>query len=69
LLIAELADNEGWDLLANLAEAMGHDDMAQSFRDALEVEETHLDDVRRWVAAIVGDTSHADVAGSMANPP
>jgi rubrerythrin len=69
LLVAELADNDGWELLANLAEAMGHEEMAQTFRDALEAEEMHLEDVRRWIAATIGDMSSADVASASPNPP
>jgi rubrerythrin len=69
LLVAELTDNDGWELLANLAEAMGHTDMAQTFREALDAEETHLDDVRRWIVATVGEVANADVAsGSAASP-
>jgi rubrerythrin len=69
LLVAELADNDGWELLADLAEAMGHEQMAQSFREALEDEEVHLEDVRRWIVASVGDISQVDIAGAAANPP
>jgi rubrerythrin len=69
LLVAELTDNDGWELLANLAEAMGHIEMAQTFREALDAEETHLEDVRRWIIAMVGEVSNADVASaSAANP-
>ena len=70
LLVAELTDNDGWELLANLADAMGHTEMAQSFREALEAEELHLADVRTWVAATLGEVANADVeASSAASPP
>jgi rubrerythrin len=69
LLVAELTDNDGWELLANLAEALGHDELAANFREALEAEEMHLDDVRRWIVASVGDVANADVARAAVSPP
>jgi len=69
LLVAELADNDGWELLSNLAEAMGHEEMAQTFREALDAEEMHLDDVRRWVVATVGEAASVEAeSGSPASP-
>jgi hypothetical protein len=50
MLIAELADSEGWDMLVELATALGHDAMADDFRDAMRAEERHLGHVRQWVA-------------------
>jgi ferritin-like protein len=49
MLIAELADNAGWELLIELAEASGHDDLAQRFQSALKEEQEHLTQVRAWV--------------------
>jgi rubrerythrin len=69
LLIAELTDNDGWELLANLADAMGHDEMAQAFREALDAEEVHLEDVRRWIAAMIGEVANADVASASGASP
>lgn len=46
LLIAELADNDGWELLIELTAALGHDAMAERFRTALEEEAEHLRTVR-----------------------
>lgn len=51
LLIAELADNDGWTVLTDLADRLGHDKMAESFRQALLEEEEHLVRVRAWAAA------------------
>lgn len=48
VLIAELADNAGWEELIVLAREMGQDDMAQRFEHALEEEREHLQHVRRW---------------------
>jgi hypothetical protein len=49
VLIAELVDNECWTVLAELAERLGHKDLAMKFRDALAEEEEHLRLVRGWV--------------------
>jgi len=54
-LIAELADNDSWQMLIELAEGLGQDEMAEQFRHALDHEERHLARVRRWLsAALVG---------------
>ena len=53
LLIAELADNAGWELLIELAEELGQDDMVTSFEEALAEEVEHLDHVRKWAAQSV----------------
>jgi hypothetical protein len=53
ILIAELADNEGWKMLVELAEGIGQSDMATSFRHAHAQEEIHLEQVRRWWADLV----------------
>lgn len=50
LLMAELADNEGWETLADLAEQNGEFELGRKFVSAREVEETHLERVRSWVA-------------------
>jgi rubrerythrin len=47
--IAELADNDGWVMLIELAEQMGHSDLAASFSAALRDEQQHLALVRRWM--------------------
>jgi ferritin-like protein len=49
MLVAELADNAGWELLITLARASGHDDIATRFQKALEEEAQHLTQVRAWV--------------------
>lgn len=51
LLIAELADNDGWSTLIKLAEGFNQDQMAADFRKALEAEERHLMQVRGWLSA------------------
>ena len=49
LLIAELADHDGWQLLIKLTEELGQDDMARKFRNALAEEERHLATIREFV--------------------
>jgi hypothetical protein len=50
LLIAELADNDGWKILISMAEALGQDDLARRFTTALAEEDQHLAAVRSWIA-------------------
>jgi rubrerythrin len=51
LIVAELADNEGWTMLRNLAEDMGQSELASRFRSAEEEEARHLEQVRSWLVA------------------
>lgn len=44
--IAELADNDGWELLIQLAQDFGQDDMVSDFRLALAEEDVHLATIR-----------------------
>ncbi len=53
LLMVEMGDNAGWDLLIELAQDGGHSDMAQSFTVALDTERQHLDTVRSWLRQVV----------------
>jgi hypothetical protein len=52
LVIAELIDNDGWQLLIELASALGHNQMAVGFLGALAEEDDHLDAVRDWLARL-----------------
>ncbi len=49
VLIAELADNAGWELLIKLADECGQDEIARSFEPALAAEQTHLAEVKQLV--------------------
>ena len=49
--MAELADNDSWELLIEVAEANGMQDYANEFRNALAQEENHLLNVRNWMRA------------------
>jgi hypothetical protein len=53
ILIAELADNEGWRMLTELAEGMGQKEMASAFRQAGAEEETHLETIRNWTQGLI----------------
>jgi ferritin-like protein len=51
LLVAELSDNAGWELLIELARGLGKDDLVARFQVALDAEALHLQWVTKWVAA------------------
>ncbi len=51
ILIAELADGDGWQMLIELCEDAGEDDLAEQFEDALREETEHLAMVRSWLSA------------------
>jgi hypothetical protein len=51
ILIAELADNDGWRRLIEMARAFGEDEMASDFSLAEVEEERHLELNRRWLDA------------------
>jgi hypothetical protein len=53
MLIAELTDVDAWNLLANLAEGVGEEELAARFREALLEENHHLQLVRTWYQASV----------------
>jgi ferritin-like protein len=49
MLIAELTDNAGWELLIRLAQEMGHDELVLEFQKALAAESRHLAVVKGWL--------------------
>jgi rubrerythrin len=51
LMVVELADNESWTMLRDLAEEMGQKDLAGRFQKAEEQEAQHLENVRSWLVA------------------
>jgi hypothetical protein len=57
IIVAELADNECWTALAQLAEQDGHDQLTARFIEALGHEREHLRNVRAWIAAGQGRTA------------
>lgn len=52
VLIAELADNAGWELLIALAQDAGESDLVVQFERAMAEEEQHLLIVKSWVAEL-----------------
>ena len=52
---AELTDNAGWELLAELAAQAGEDEFSAACLDALAQEEQHLLVVRTWLAALLSN--------------
>jgi hypothetical protein len=70
LLMAELADNDGWASLIELAYKMEQRELVDDCRAALGDEERHLGMVREWVAsAIEGQAGVADEEGPTAVSP
>jgi rubrerythrin len=55
LMVAELADHEGWSMLTKLAEDMGQNSLAERFRKAEQQEQRHLEQVRSWLLAYTSD--------------
>jgi hypothetical protein len=55
LMTAELTDNAGWELLIELADGLGYNDMKTEFETALAHEEEHLQNVRDWLSDMVLD--------------
>jgi rubrerythrin len=52
VLDAELLDHAGWEMLIELAEGMGQDELAGRFQQALKQEDEHLQSVRQWVTEL-----------------
>jgi len=59
LLVAELADHDGWEMLIDLARSLGHDTLAGRFEKALQQEEMHLSSVRNWMTTIINNEAAA----------
>ncbi|HLD99494.1 MAG TPA: ferritin-like domain-containing protein [Bdellovibrionota bacterium] len=53
ILIAELADHEGWDVLIRVAEEMKLNEIAASFRGAYDEEKVHLESIRSWLSYLM----------------
>lgn len=51
LLVVELADNECWESLIEMARHSGEEAVVEAFEAALAEEADHLEDVRAWLAA------------------
>jgi hypothetical protein len=53
ILTAELTDNAGWELLIQLADNLGYEELSVQFQEALTHEEEHLVNVRSWLSECV----------------
>jgi hypothetical protein len=61
LLTAELVDNDGWQMLQDLAAELGQDGLEEQCRQAFEQEQEHLLKVREWLTTMTMD----EVTGSL----
>jgi len=61
MLTAELVDNDGWQMLQDLAAELGQDDLEEQCIRALEQEQEHLEKVREWLVTMTMD----EASGSM----
>ena len=59
LLTAELTNNEGWQILVQIAENLGLTELADQFEDASATEEEHLEKVRGWLTQNILSKSKA----------
>jgi rubrerythrin len=59
ILVAELADNDCWTALVELAETAGDTEAVMQFTQALAQEREHLERVRTWLAAAQGRSVEA----------
>jgi hypothetical protein len=59
ILVAELTDVSSWEVLTQLANDVGEEELAQQFEEAQETEEEHLALVRNWLAIGQGRVDHA----------
>jgi hypothetical protein len=50
MLTAELTDNAAWELLIDVAEELGHEDLSAQFTEALDNEQKHLLNVQTWLS-------------------
>jgi hypothetical protein len=53
MLTAELADNDGWQMLKTLAEKLKCSDLANQCEKAFQEEQEHLTKVRGWLSSII----------------
>ncbi len=59
MLDAEVLDNAGWEMLIELARAIGHDDVADGFALAMEQEADHLIQLRALVSKMTVSDAQA----------
>jgi hypothetical protein len=64
LLIAELADNDSWRLLVELASIYDQHEIVADFRVAGLEEQRHLDHCRRWLSSRLSHEAGAEPGGT-----
>ncbi len=62
LLTAELVDTASWEMLIELTEESGNDELANEFRRALAEEARHLSHVRDWMTEATRAEAHGENA-------
>jgi hypothetical protein len=60
MVTAELTDNAGWELLAQLADHAGQDELVPKFLEALREEDDHLRIVKNWLTALVSERAGSE---------
>jgi hemerythrin superfamily protein len=60
MLSAELADNDGWQMLGQLAAQLGLKELEEQCHNAFEEEQEHLENVRHWLLAMTLDEATLD---------
>jgi rubrerythrin len=72
LLTAELADNDGWEMLGALAGELGNSDLVEKCETAFAQEQEHLDSVRAWLTEMTANeaanASNGDAENGDAEP-
>jgi rubrerythrin len=63
MLTAELVDNDGWQMLQDLAAELGQDDLEEQCRKAYEEEQEHLEKVRDWLTSMTMDEASGSTEG------
>ena len=63
MLTAELVDNDGWQMLQDLAAELGQDDLEEQCRKAYEEEQEHLEKVRDWLTSMTMDEASESAEG------
>ena len=66
LLVVELTDNAGWEMLAELANDLGHSELGAQFGAALVTEDQHLERIKTWLRAQRRSEAGVSVAASPA---
>jgi len=63
MLTAELVDNDGWQMLQELAAELGQDDLEEQCGKAYEEEQEHLEKIREWLTSMTMDEASGSTEG------